>query len=270
MDRASMEYVKVVVRRLYDAQKLRIQSDLRMQRLIRDEIVLKENAEKTFKKAFELETQIEHEYEKIIWREIKGMPIIDRWLIRIRGIGPRLGGLLVANILDIERFATVSKLWAYCGLHVIDGKAAKRRKGEKCNWSQELKTTAWKIGQSFLKVGGPYRELYDTYRQYLITRELGNGSIIWKGDEKNREVAFAPKALAVKDLKPPKLPEWTLGRIHNMATRRTVKIFLSHLWQVWREIEGLPVGGPFVKERLGHESMIDPWKMIEVEATKVA
>lgn len=233
--------------------------------MIRDEIVLKEDAERTFAKALELEESIEAEYERIVWREIKDHPVVDGWLIKVRGIGPRLAGLLVAIIGDIERFATISKLWAYAGLHTKDGRAVKRAKGEKANWSGELKMTCWKIAGSFLKAGGPYKELYDSYKQYLVTRELDNGNVIWKtsADSSKVEIAHCPKSLAHDPPKPPTKPEWTLGRIHNMAMRRTAKLFLSHLWSAWREIEGLPASKPFAIERLGHESYIDHWKMVD-------
>lgn len=265
------DYVKLVVRRLYDAQKLRIQSDLRLQRLIREEIVLKEEAEKTFGQARKLEEDTEKEYERIVWREIRNERIVKEWLIRVRGIGPRLAGLLVALIGDIGKFSNVSKLWAYAGLHVVNGRAAKRSKGERANWSDELKTTAWKIGKSFVKAGGPYAELYRTYKQYLIVREVRNGNVIWGADDKGKYAPIhAPIEVMARaeEMKAPEKPEWTLGRIDNMATRRTVKIFLSHLWDVWRTMEGLPTDGPFVQERLGHESRLDPWDFVEPEKEK--
>ena len=267
------EYVKVVVRRLYDAQKLRIQSDLRLQRLVRDGIVVKEDIERTFTKTTEMEAAIEHEYEKIVWREIKGLPIVVEWLSRVKGIGPRLGGLLIANILDIGRFANVSKLHAYAGLHVVDGKAAKRAKGQKANWNGELKTTCWKIANSFVKQkDSRFREWYERYKARIIAREIANGNIIWKGDEHKREVAFAPKALQADPPKAPKNPEWTLGRVHNMALRYIVKLFLSLLWQKWRELDGLPVGSVYIEgkprdpddpRRGVHETMIQPDEVID-------
>jgi hypothetical protein len=263
-----MEYVKIIVRRMYDAQKLRIQSDLRMQRLVRDGIVVKEDIEKTFAEALELERKTETEYERIVWREIKDLPIIAQWLIRVRGIGPRLSGLLVAIIGDVGRFPNVAKLWAYAGLHVKDGKAVKREKGQKANWSAELKMTCWKIAQSFVKCGGPYRDLYDTYKAYLIAREVRNGNVIWKTDVKSSKFVAAHVPKGADTTPPTKQPDWTLGRINNMALRRTAKLFLSHLWAIWRELEGLPVTEPFAKARLGHESMIDPWDMIDREDTE--
>lgn len=262
----SNEYIKLVVRRMYDAQKLRIQSDLRMQRLVRDGLVIQEDAEKTFDKARKLEVDTEREYEKIVWREVKNLPIVEEWLGKVRGIGPRLSGLLVALIGDIGRFPYPSHLWAYCGLHVKNGKAVRREKGVKSNWSDELKTTCWKIAQQFIKQGGPYRDLYDTYKPYLVARELRNGSIIWgKGDKNGKwKPVHVPKGIATEAATfDGKLPEWTLGRINAMAARRTVKIFLSHLWEVWRNIEGLESNRAYVIDRLGHEGYIDPWEMIE-------
>lgn len=253
------DYVKLVVRRLYDAQKLRHQSDLRLQQLVRNGTVPEEVAEEVFGKALEHEQKAEREYEKIVWREIKDFPIIVQWLSKVRGIGTRLGGLLVANIAPIERFANVAKLWAYAGYHVIDGRAAKLQRGQKANWSAELKTTGWKIGGSFIRGGGPYRELYDRYKKRIIAREVANGYVIWKtcADSKQKTVAFG-KTIDP----PPSAPRWTLGRIDAMGRRYVVKMFLSHLWHVWRTIEGLSTRPPYAIEKLGHETYIDPWDMI--------
>lgn len=289
---ANWDYIKLVVRRLYDAQKLRIQSDLRLQRLVREELILKEEAERVFGRAKEFEEKAEAEYERIIWREVKGLRIVEEWLGRIRGVGPRISGLLLANIAPIDRFPNVAKLWAYAGLHVVDGKAAKRAKGEKANWNAELKTTCWKLAGSFIKAGGEngYRGIYDRYKARITERELAKGNIIWKTSEKGGKAvpALLPEGVEAPDDVPdlgarehpyplrrlseqkkpvpaklPEAAEWTLGRIHNMAMRYSAKLFLSHLWHVWREIEGLPTVGPYALEYLKHTTYIDPWEMVE-------
>jgi len=286
IDVKQREYLKLVVRRMYDAQKLRIQSDLRMQRLIRDEIVLEAEAEAMLGKAQKLEAATETEYERIIRDLIRDIPVYDQWLAGVRGVGVRLSGLCIGLIGDIGKFANVSKLWAYAGLHVIDGKAARRTKGEKANWSDELKMTCWKISGSFVKCGGKYRTLlYEPYKQYLVVRELKNGNVIWKGSAAagdgeempgveikpgKYKPAFVPKELLGTELVAPPKPEWTLARVNNMAMRRMAKIFLAHLWHVWREIEGLPTAGPYAMDRLGHASYLDPWKMMEDKAAEEA
>ena len=50
-----------------------------------------------------------------------------------------LGGF--ARVLGVtrplDRFATVSKLWAYLGMHVDNGAAPRRRRGQQTNWSAQ-------------------------------------------------------------------------------------------------------------------------------------
>jgi len=53
------------------------------------------------------------------------------------------------------------------------------------------------------------------------------------------------------------------GHIHNMALRKMIKLFLVCLWVVWREEEGLSVTKPYAIDRLGHNSYIGPWEMVD-------
>jgi hypothetical protein len=48
-----------------------------------------------------------------------------------------------------------------------------------------------------------------------------------------------------------------------MAVRKAIKLFLACLWLVWREAEGLPISKPYAIDKLGHNSYIVPWKMID-------
>lgn len=311
MNDAQRERIKLCVRGLYDAQKLRIQLELRIARLVRDDLMTEDEAKAFFHLPFGWFEKAEHEMEKMVNKETKDLPIVKKWLRRVRGIGPRLSGLLIANIYDIERFASPGKLYAYCGLHVKDGRAVKRAKGEKANWNAELKTTCWKIGQSFVTAGGPYRALYDRYKARIIEREETKGNVIYtmvknkwipisqnldetqgndasqrstetqehsashmtnethrllasqRSDETQREGASQSNTENQAIDASPKAPEWTLGRINNMAIRYIAKRLLSHLWEVWRELEGLPVRDPYPIEYLGHQQKDDPWKYVE-------
>lgn len=151
---------------------------------------------------------------------IKDEPIYADFLQDVEGIGHILAGGLIAWIGDIGRFATISKLWAYSGLHCDEeGKAVVRKTGEQTNWNVKLKTHLWKIGESFVKSKGRYRGLYDKYRE--------------REDKEHPE----------------------LSKLHryNRAKRKVVKIFLSNLWVRWRELENLPVTKPYAEEYLGHK-----------------
>lgn len=56
-----------------------------------------------------------------------------------------------------------------------------------------------------------------------------------------------------------------LGHLDAMALRKMTKLFLSCLWLVWREAEGLPTRDPYPIERKGHTSLISPWEMVDRE-----
>ncbi len=48
------------------------------------------------------------------------------------------------------------------------------------------------------------------------------------------------------------------------ARQKAAKLFLSHLWVVWREAEGLPTTDPYVIAKGGGEhDYIDPWTFVE-------
>jgi len=78
------------------------------------------------------------------------------------------------------------------------------RRGERAAYDLEAKTICYLIGVSFVRCGGPYRELYDERKVHLSSHH----------------------------------PEWPAKRVHLAAVRATVKRFLADLWVAWREAEG--------------------------------
>jgi len=143
-------------------------------------------------------------------RDVSEDALWKAYLRKIKGIGPVLGDYLV-RILNPARFDTVSKMWKYSGLHVVDGKAPRRTAGQKVDWSPFARTMAWKIGESFRKVGGFYRMMYEKF--------------------------FDECRVKHKD--------WTAAHCLNHARRVTVKLFLAHYHYVGRKILGLPVREPY-------------------------
>lgn len=151
------------------------------------------------------------------------MPIVER-MIKVKGVGKVLG-LKVASMIDIRRADTVSALWRYAGYGVVDGKAERPRKGEKLHYNKRLKTTCYLIGQSFLRSNSPYRRIYDVEKAKYESRE-----------------------------------GWTKMHSHLAAMRKMIKLWLSHLWLVWREMEGLPTSAPYIAAD-PHHTIIEPWEM---------
>jgi len=182
---------------------------------------------------------------KILEEELEKYPIWTAWLKHIKGVGPAIAGGLVGYVdkLGIENINTVSALWKYCGLAVEDGVAQRRKRGVAGNYNPQLKCLCLKLlGDSFIRQGTqPYRSIYD--------------------EEKARQKSkvFKPGELKAKY---PWYPEYadSLKPIHAelRARRKMVKIFLAHLWVIWRTLEGCEVRPPYAHEKLGHSDYIEP------------
>ena len=157
------------------------------------------------------------------------------WLTKTKGLGQ--GGLaaqLLAQIDDIGKFDTVSKLWRFAGYAVIDGRREYNKSGEVSHYNRRLKSICWLISDQFVRQNTPlYRDIYDQEKARL--RRLHPEKIVTNGKTQYND-----------------------GHIDNMARRKTVKIFLQHLWVIWRNLEGLPVSEPYVKAILGHTNIIEP------------
>jgi hypothetical protein len=214
-------------------------------------------------------------------RSLPHQPIWNKWLSHVRGIGPTLGCKLLAR-LDPNEADHASSFWAYCGLATVPGvkyrclecrvekawpegykvsgkhqalgtsrkcqgellriagpedgiRVAQPRgvRGEKATYDRNAKKLMYVVFTSFLKLKGPYEEFY----------------------RKEREKADRER------------PNWTEGRKYWLAVRKTQKLFLAHLWEVWRADLGLPVTDPWIFAHGGHDmsSKIGPWDMVDVK-----
>ena len=197
------------------------------------------------------------------------------WLVRVRGIGPSLSARLLAR-LEIERAPTPSSFWSYCGLatvaaqlyrcpecgfelslpagrhlrsaHRVSGSAGpcagtfevigegtrrvaqpRPSRGESAPYDREAKKLCYLIGTSFVRQG-------DTYRRYY-----------------NEQLARLDASK----------PDWIPRRRHLTALRMTEKLFLAHLWLVWREQLGLPVTAPYADTRDDAAPAPRPWAMVD-------
>ncbi|HDH07504.1 MAG TPA: hypothetical protein ENG89_00595 [Candidatus Moranbacteria bacterium] len=142
-----------------------------------------------------------------------------------------MAGLL--SWVKIENFASISKLWKYSGLAVgEDGMAMKLKKGQSICWNPKVKTLMWKIGESFVKTKGGYRDLYSQFRKEY--------------DEKWAVMCTSsPKACRERG-------KCCDGHRFAAAKRKTVKVFEAHYWQKSRLLKGLPIESPFIIGRDSH------------------
>lgn len=184
---------------------------------------------------------LEHQAELALGRALRRCPL-HPWIKQQIGLGDRQVARLLGEIGDPywnmrdERPRTVSQLWAYCGLHVLPasqlgtddrlslaggddggnpghggtvahhgdaGVAARRRRGERANWSSPAKTRAYLIATSCIRhASSPYRDVYDQRRNHTATTH----------------------------------PDWTPGHSHNDALRITSKAILRDLWREARRL----------------------------------
>lgn len=128
----------MAVRFFYDLQKLRIQTG---NRSTSDTADLEDGDQHYLAGAGDTLSELERGVLKEVGKLLKGVPIYEQFLKDVRGVGPTMAGVIVAEI-DIHRAPTASSLWAYCGLAVDQetGKAVRRQKGKKANWNPFVKT----------------------------------------------------------------------------------------------------------------------------------
>lgn len=180
---------------------------------------------------------------------------IGRWLLSVYGIGPVIAAGLMAHI-DITRAQTAGAIWKYAGLDP----SAKWEKGQKRPWNASLKVICWKAGESFVKVSGKETAMYGKLyaeRKQLETEKNEAGIYKEQAKQKLEKFSIGKSTEAYKAYSQGKLPP---AHIHARAKRYAVKMFLSHLFEVWRELEGLPVPNPFAISILGHAHKIEPAK----------
>jgi len=253
------------VRFFYDMQKLRIQSGARSSRKAdHAEAQLSNRAKKKLDEQSELLHQLERNALWHINDLLKGEAIAE-WLLAIKGIGPTMAGVLLAEI-DIHRANTPSALWRYCGLHVVDGHAARRKKGEKLDYNPWLKAKVLKVmGECLIKANSPeYRKVYDGYKHHKQTMRVPCDHIMWSEEKPTADPAnpTAKKPTRTKKQMTPEkcklcngtgLKAWgnSDGHRHNAALRYMVKMFLIDLWKKWRTLEGLPVVDSYAEAKLG-------------------
>jgi hypothetical protein len=246
--------LKLSVKVLDDIENNRIQNENRYRQLTRDEpdadgevrgFCLDESFEDvaTMKVILEQFSVLEQVSIKLVQKKMKSHPL-GGWIKSQKGVGEKQAARLVTAIGDpywntlFDRPRTVQELWAYCGLHVHDGQAVKRKKGQQLNWSTEAKTRAYLIAESSVKIlkstcktddgikhiencdCGELRKVYDARKAHTVER-----------------VHIAPCVRCGPSGKPaPAGSKWSDGHRHADALRVVSKELLRGLWVASKNI----------------------------------
>lgn len=199
-----------------------------------------------------------------IEKVMKDFPIWTDWLENVPGIGPAIGGQLIALYyfksiplcqkcgadledfkcpvckeeakgqgvlkfrIELRDFPTISSWWHFMGRHVVDGKMPKRRKQRD---DEEFNPNQWSgLGR---KLGFDFKE--------SINKQ--------KSDHKYK--AYAEKRKKYREMTH---SEATKGHRHNMAWNEAWKLFLSHFWQVAHILDGQEMTQPWCVQHGGHDA----------------
>jgi hypothetical protein len=205
------------------------------------------------------------------------------WLSGVKGIGVILAANLVSTYGDCSRFDTISKMWAYTGLHVIkrcenckkryfDTQLEKERYVEKMVKRLEGMAQRRKVVSSFKK-----EEAEKKVKGWICSCEQPKPyscAPSMRGDEipdwnKNaRVLAFKiadsfikHECLGQKLYKQFYAEELNKGKpkgkAYMTARRKVVKIFLANYWVNVRKAVGLPTRVPYVQEYMNHTDILE-------------
>lgn len=179
---------------------------------------------------------------------------VGAWMRSICGIGPVIAAGFLAYI-DITRCPTAGHIWSYAGLNPDQ----KWEKGQKRPFNAALKVLCYKLGESFVKVQSSDNDTYGKMfkaRKELEIQKNESGDYQVKAAEALARFHYGKDTEAYKAYSAGKLPP---AHIHARARRWAVKIFLSHLHQVWYEFQfNKPAPKPYVVEHMGHVHIVPP------------
>jgi hypothetical protein len=185
---------------------------------------------------------------------------VGPWLMAVPGMANAVAGTIIGYIVDARRFATISKLWRYCGYAVIEGKAERRRKGAKSHFVPTLKSALHTAALGMIRSNSGYRRLYDpALARYLAERPSW---VVCRTCGTTSDGCRNPAAHSDSTRMAP--GGWNTTRVTQAARRRMVKMFLSNLWIVWHVQTNTPVPRrPYVHDVLGHETYHAPEEFVD-------
>jgi len=241
------EKIRSLVEVYYDIQDVRMRADARLRQI----------GERIRGVDPKLLRELEGQIKKYISFEIEDVPVFKEFLKNIKGLGPILCGALLAYF-DPRKAQHASGFWKYAGLHVENGKAVKRKKGQRIDYNPKVKVLCWRVGDSFLKQRTPfYREIYDEAK-IEETRKLNDPVSNPENCPMFKECSLKLRGRAKRLGREPKGFPCKL-HIHFRAMRKMVKRFLADFWIAWRTLEGLKVSESYAVTKLGHSPEPSPY-----------
>ena len=147
-------------------------------------------------------------------RAVRALDVWRELFESVEGCGEVLAAGIITSIGDIRRFATMPKLKAFCGVHVLsDGRFARKRAGTVANWNPTARQALYLLADQWVK--RPNSERGIKYREYKAKFRAKHSEVIVVDGKKR----------------------YTDGHIHKMAIWRTITKFVEHVFKKWKGIE---------------------------------
>lgn len=239
----------------------------------------------------------EKEYEKLMKKFVEREEVFNKFLKHISGISAVISSNFLKEFGYCREADYISSLWKYCGMHVKNGKAPKRKKGDSLEFSIKRRTMVWKAGDCLLKnnfkrwtdeFGNKhkeplyYRRVYDKEKEKQLER-MENSKCKYCGEttdehyqektkhycskDKEQEVTLSDFEIDDDRDNKKRTPPWRLGHAHNRALRKMIKMFLAHYWMACKDLTNQEKPKPYPHQKQNHKTIVD-WKDVVEEATE--
>ena len=266
----------------YDLQKSRIALENRVRAIKQERSHQSQEEAKVLSSVLEDVVRMEKAIPRAFQAYVAKSPVWP-WLSRVKGIGVILAANLVSIYGDCSKFDTISKMWAYTGLHVIkrcenckkryfDSELEKQKFIEKMVKRLEDMAQRRKNGSQFKKEEAEKRVKgwicsCEQPKPYSCAPSI-RGDEIPDWNKNARVLAFKIadsfikhecfgqrlyKQFYAEELNKGK-PK---GKAYMTARRKVVKIFLANYWINARKAVGLPTRVPYVQEYLKHTDIVE-------------
>lgn len=216
---------------LNDIERTRIASENRLRSLIQVKGMEKTPEAIVEEQVVDGLMELEKHVDKTLKAAMKVHPL-GGWCDQQRGVGYRQLARLLGEIGDPGERPNVAKLWAYCGMHVIQvevegdevGVAPVPKRGQQMNWNPDAKMRIHLIAESCVKqpLDSKWRQVYDAARGKYA-----------------ESVHMAPCNRCGPSGKPAQVgTELNPGHKHARALRIVGKEILKELWRESKRLRG--------------------------------
>jgi hypothetical protein len=256
------------VRFFYDLQQLRIGASNRSSTYAREFGVKDSFIDYAGTQLERLERHSEKMVDRILARSPDGefyAYLIETYL----GVGTMMAGCMISEISAPERFRTVSCLWKYAGLAVVNndpatgrgGHSQRRMKGEAAAWNHFLRTKLLGVLASCMikaqtrHIGTPEEstkgrnvKVLNDYKNRLATQNdlvpasqrvyNAKGKEIFTYQTNKPIQVYSETKQGLGEVRPCDIKRRSKAHINKMATRYMIKMFLVEILNKWRNLKG--------------------------------